>query len=147
MSKNFRIAIISAVLLISGVILFLPQLQNLFGIAGANEVEVTENILVALQEAEKQNKPVFLDFYGEFWQTCREMKPVVQALAKKYGDKITFIVADVQTTDGQILAQQFNVDLIPTFYVIRGGNTLFQHTGFIEKEQLEKAIKKVYDSL
>lgn len=69
----------------------------------------------------------------------------MHALAKKYGDRITFIVADVSTTDGQILSQQFGIDLIPTFYLIKGDQTLFKHTGFIEKPKLEQKIKKVYD--
>lgn len=72
------------------------------------------------------------------------MEPVVQALAKEYGDRITFIKADVNTNDGQGLAQQFQIQYIPSFFLIKDKKILFQHTGEIKQADLEKELKKVY---
>lgn len=65
MSQKRRIAIITGVVLIAGIIFFLPQLQNLFGL-GSSQGQIEENILVALEQAEKDKQPIFLDFYGGF---------------------------------------------------------------------------------
>ena len=142
MSQKRRIAIIAGVVFIAGVIFFLPQLQNLFGFGPQGQIE--ENILVALEQAEKEKKPIFLDFYGGFWPSCLKMEPVVQALAKEYGDRITFIKADVQSSEGQGLAQQFKIQYIPSFFLIKDKKILFQHTGEIKQADLEKELKKVY---
>lgn len=63
------------------------------------------------------------------------------ALENKYNDNMEFIIADITTPEGGFLASQFNVDLIPRFFVLdSGGNPILTEIGAQPKEILEKDI-------
>lgn len=72
------------------------------------------------------------------------MRPEVLALEKKYENRMEFITADVTTSEGNFLAGQFNVDLLPRFLVFdRKGSPLFSETGAQTKQVLENDIIQV----
>lgn len=63
------------------------------------------------------------------------------ALENKYKGKMEFVVADVTTEEGSNLAGQYNVDLIPRFFVLDGkGNQVVTEVGAQSSETLEKDI-------
>ena len=75
------------------------------------------------------------------------MEPVVLALENKYNSKMEFITADVTTPEGNFLAGQFNVDLIPRFFVLdRKGNPILTEIGAQPSDVLEKDISQVINN-
>jgi thioredoxin-like negative regulator of GroEL len=75
------------------------------------------------------------------------MEPVVLALENKFNGKMEFIIADITTPEGSYLAQQFNVDLIPRFFVLdRNGNPVLTEVGAQPKEVLENDILQVINN-
>ncbi len=63
------------------------------------------------------------------------------ALQQKYSDRVHFIIADVDTPQGQYLAQQFNVDTIPAFFLVNGvGQVVGQAIGERPQSELDQDI-------
>ncbi len=63
------------------------------------------------------------------------------ALEKNYKEKINFIIVDVDSQEGQVLIQQFNIYYIPAFFVLdRQGQITYNNTGPQSKTTLENAI-------
>ena len=72
------------------------------------------------------------------------MEPVIAALKAEYGNKITFIIADVDDIEGSQLAEQFKVSTIPVFFVInQKGEINYEEVGTPLYTTLEKQIKAV----
>lgn len=72
------------------------------------------------------------------------MKPAVQAMAQKYGDKIRFIVADVNTPAGNSLANDYQVMSIPsTFYYNKSGQIVDSFVGSMPETDLEARLKNL----
>lgn len=67
MDKKIRLTIVAVVAVAALLIFFFPQIKGLLGNEGSNKGEIVEkNIFVALDKAQKQNKPIFIDFYGAY---------------------------------------------------------------------------------
>jgi len=66
---------------------------------------------------------------------------VVLALEKKYGNNTNFIVADIDTPQGQALAKQFDIYYIPAFFVINEqGQVTYNDSGPQSKSTLDNAL-------
>lgn len=69
---------------------------------------------------------------------------MILALENKYGDQVQFITADVDTPQGASLADWFNVDSIPAFFLIDGeGQVIDQSIGIQPQNILEQQIKNL----
>lgn len=69
---------------------------------------------------------------------------MVLALENKYNEDMEFITADITTPEGDYLAGQFRVDLIPRFFILdRKGIPVLTEIGAQTKEALENDIRQV----
>lgn len=66
---------------------------------------------------------------------------MVLALEKKYGHTVNFIIADIDDSQGQALAQHFEISYIPAFLVIdEQGQITYSDSGPQTKTNLENAL-------
>lgn len=68
-----------------------------------------------------------LDFTAKWCGPCRQMEPVLAALQKEYGDRLTIVPVDVD--DDPIAAQRYNVRSMPTFVFERDGREVGRIVG------------------
>lgn len=64
-------------------------------------------------------KPVFVDYWGDKCETCKQLMPDVHALEEKYGDKIKF--CSLNTSQNRRLAIAQKVLGLPTMIVYVNG--------------------------
>ena len=90
------------------------------------------------------NKPIFLEFYAEWCEVCKEMAPKVSALKEDYEKDINFVFLNVDNQKWQKYIQKFDVNGIPQVNLFdRKGNL---KSTFIGKQEVLK-IKESIDSL
>ncbi|MCX7951848.1 MAG: thioredoxin family protein [Clostridiales bacterium] len=87
-------------------------------------------------------KPVFVDFWGDKCERCKELMPDVHALEEKYGDKIKF--CSLNTSENRRLAIAQRVLGLPTMIMYVNGEKVEVLTPdkINSVEDIENMIKK-----
>lgn len=105
-------------------------------------------------------KPMLINFWATWCTPCQHELPVLERLAQKYSQQITFIGAAVDSPRADIISAQntlkldyiigevsaqvtknWRAQLLPTTYLIDSfGTIIWAHAGLLKEEELEKAI-------
>ncbi|MBU0993595.1 MAG: thioredoxin [Proteobacteria bacterium] len=92
------------------------------------------------KEVLKSDKPVLIDFWAPWCGPCRAITPIIEEIAKEYGDKIKITKCNVD--DNPITPGKYGVRAIPTLIVFNNGEIVDQITGMVAKAKLIDSIKK-----
>lgn len=85
--------------------------------------------------------PAIVDFYADWCGPCRKLAPKLEAVAKKYGDKL--IVYKVNIDENPQLAYKFSIQSIPAvLFVPVEGKPLFS-LGDLSLEQINKYLVQI----
>ncbi len=82
--------------------------------------------------------PVVADFYATWCGPCRMLSPMLDRMAGGYTDKIKFVKINVDESPG--LAQNFQVQAIPTLIFFKDGKVADRLTGLPEKAELKAKL-------
>ena len=83
--------------------------------------------------------PIIIDFTAKWCPPCQMIKPIYEQLAQDNKGKMIFIKVDVDD-QGQI-AEQFGIEAMPTFIVLKDGSAVETMRG-ANKAGLEALIGK-----
>jgi thioredoxin 1 len=74
---------------------------------------------------------------------CRQMRPVMKAIEKKYGDQVKVVFYDVWKPEQRKYAEQYGIKLIPTqVFLDAVGKEFFRHEGFYPEAEIDKLLQK-----
>jgi thioredoxin 1 len=91
-------------------------------------------------EVLKSTVPVLIDFWAPWCGPCRAIAPVVEELAKSYGDRLKVVKMNVD--DNPKTPSRYGVRGIPNLILFRGGEVKEQITGLRSKADLVKLIDR-----
>ena len=86
-------------------------------------------------------RPAIIDFYADWCAPCRQLSPLVEAIAKEYSGKID--VYKVDTDKENVLAQSLGITGLPTLVFIPVEGKPQIAMGALPKENLVKAINDI----
>jgi len=89
----------------------------------------------------KAEKPVLVDFFADWCGPCRMVAPVIEEIAKNFGEKIVVGNVDVDANPG--VAGKYGVMSIPTVILFNQGKEIERQVGFGGKEIYEEMVKKI----
>ena len=75
----------------------------------------------------KSDKPVLLDFWAEWCGPCKMIAPILDEVAKDYGDKVQ--VAKINVDENQQVPAKFGIRGIPTLILFKNGQVAAQKVG------------------
>ena len=87
------------------------------------------------------SKPAIVDFYASWCGPCRAISPVLEELAKEYGDKIVIYKVDVDAS--REIAQAFGIRSIPAVLFIPMKGEAQMTVGGRSKEDFKKQIDTI----
>lgn len=88
-----------------------------------------------------QGKPVIVDFAADWCPTCKEQKPIVDALMQEPRRReILLFVADFDKETA--LKKRLKVTMQSTFIVLKGGREIARSTGQTDKAELAALFDK-----
>ena len=90
-------------------------------------------------EAEVMNsdKTVLLDFWAEWCGPCRMLAPTIDEIADERDD---IKVGKVNVDNDPELARKFDIASIPTLVLLKNGEPVNRHVGFLPKASIEQML-------
>ncbi|MDQ6886241.1 MAG: thioredoxin [Gemmatimonadota bacterium] len=84
--------------------------------------------------------PVLVDFYADWCGPCRQMSPVIDALAADQQGRA--LIAKLDTDRNQRTMERFGVRGIPTVIVFSGGREVARRTGAVGARELQLLLAR-----
>jgi len=88
----------------------------------------------------KSDKPVLVDFWAPWCGPCRALGPVLEEVARQYGDKVN--VVKVNVDENPKTSSQYGVRSIPTILVIKDGQVRETKVGMQTKNHLTALVDR-----
>lgn len=96
------------------------------------------------QEVLKSDQPVLVDFWAEWCQPCKMVRPLVHELAEEYTGKIKVAEMDVDANTN--VASQYGIMSIPTIMIFKNGKPESTMIGVQGKDTFKKNIDSALSS-
>jgi len=94
----------------------------------------------AVQQALRLGKPVVAEFGATSCESCRAMKPVLGALAREHGERMTVVDIDLLKNTGS--ASRYKIQLMPTqVFFDAQGREIGRHMGKISGNEILAMLK------
>ncbi len=92
------------------------------------------------KEIIKSEQPVLVDFFAEWCGPCKQMKPVLEQVAKKMEGKARILKIDIDKN--KKAAAQYKIQGVPTLMVFKEGKILWRQSGYMNTQQLSAVLEK-----
>lgn len=123
---------------------FSQPCNRLAGMAGPAGLNATANIrqVETVQQFDSavlnSQRPVVVDFFATWCGPCRIQSPIMDSLADRYAGRADFVKVD--TDKSPDVAQRYDVRVLPTIVLFRGGKAVERWEGVTDANQLASAI-------
>ncbi len=85
--------------------------------------------------------PVLVDFTASWCGPCKMMKPVLEDLHRRKGDRLRIIKVDIDQSPAA--ANAYQVQSVPTLLLFQKGKQLWRKSGVVQASSLEKIIDEL----
>lgn len=121
--RNFIIVLVAIVLTVS---VFLGLKTE----TGAGLLSTMAKDAVPLELALSNGKPTLMEFYANWCTSCQAMAPDLEALKQQYGDRVNFVMLNVDNSKWLPEVLSYRVDGIPQFVFLgHDGSAIAQSIG------------------
>ena len=84
------------------------------------------------------DSPVLVDFFAEWCGPCKMIKPVLEELKKKMGNKIIILKIDIDKNIS--LSSEYRIQSVPTLVLWKQGEIIWRQSGALSLNELEQVL-------
>lgn len=95
------------------------------------------------QQLTQGDQPVLVDFWAPWCGYCRRIGPAFEKIADEYGQKL--VVAKVNIDEEAQLAQEQQIEVIPTLVLYRNGEAISSIVAPESKAMIEQFIRQALE--
>lgn len=95
------------------------------------------------QQLTQGDQPVLVDFWAPWCGYCRRIGPAVEKIAEEYGQKL--VVAKVNIDEEAQLAQEQQIEVIPTLVLYRNGEAISSIVAPESKAMIDQFIRQALE--
>lgn len=106
-------------------------------------IHVTDNEFE--EKVLQSSTPVVVDFWAPWCGPCRMVAPILDELAKEYGDKV--VIAKVNTDENPQWAIQYGVQGIPTMLFVKDGELFNRIVGAAPKPSIKQQVEAMLQAV
>lgn len=85
--------------------------------------------------------PVLVDFHAEWCGPCKMMKPILEDLKSRMGDRVRILKIDVDKNPS--IASEYRIQGVPTLMIFREGKMRWRQSGVLSVTDLESVLSGV----
>jgi thioredoxin 1 len=97
----------------------------------------------SIADSSENTKPTIMDFQANWCRPCRELRPVLAKIEKKYAGKVNVITVDVEDPANQQLMERYGVTVLPTVVFVGTSGQTSITTGYSGEENIYWGLKSI----
>lgn len=116
--NGFALALI-LVFAIASFILTRPQsAPTVSGVSGLMTLKSMAQTATPYDVAMANQKPTLIEFYADWCTTCQALSPTITALHDQWGDRINFVMLNIDDPQWASQVSQFQVNGVPNLTIL-----------------------------